>query len=45
VILKARVDPHDADAISSFLAKARKVLAEQGAKPISVVLVREEDEA
>jgi hypothetical protein len=43
VILKARLDPQDADAISSFLAQARKALAEQGAKPISVVLVREED--
>jgi Family of unknown function (DUF6079) len=45
VILKARLDPQDADAISSFLAQARKALAEQGAKPISVVLVREEDVA
>jgi hypothetical protein len=43
VILKARLDPQDADAISSFLAQARKALAEQGAKPIGVVLVREED--
>jgi hypothetical protein len=44
VILKARVNPGDADAISSFLAQARKALAEQGTKPISVVLVREEDD-
>jgi hypothetical protein len=44
VILKARLDPHDADAISSFLAQAQKLLAEQGANPISVILAREEDE-
>jgi hypothetical protein len=43
VLLKARVDLGDAEAISSFLAQARKTLAEQGTRPISVVLVREED--
>jgi hypothetical protein len=43
VLLRVRVDPHDPDAISSFLARARKALSEQGAKTISVVLTREED--
>jgi hypothetical protein len=43
VIFKARLDPQDADAISTFLGQARKALAEQGNKPISVVLLREED--
>lgn len=44
VIFKARVDPTNADAISSFLAQARKALATLGKKPINVVLIREEDE-
>ena len=43
VLLKVRVDPNDADAISSFLAQARKALSEQGGKSINVVLTREED--
>jgi hypothetical protein len=43
VILKARVNPNDPDAISSFLAQARKALAEQGTKSINVVLTREEE--
>ena len=43
VLLKVRVDPNDADAISSFLAQARKALSEQGGKSINVVLAREED--
>lgn len=43
VLLKARVDPSDADAVSAFLAQARKALSEQGRKSINIVLVREED--
>ncbi len=43
VLLKVRVNPNDADAISSFLAQARKALSEQGTKSINVVLTREED--
>jgi hypothetical protein len=43
VLLKVRVDPNDPDAISGFLAQARKALSEQGAKTINVVLSREED--
>jgi len=43
VLLKVRVDPNDADAISSFLAQARKAISEQGTKTINVVLTREED--
>jgi hypothetical protein len=43
VLLKVRVNPNDADAISSFLAQARKALSEQGTKSITVVLTREED--
>jgi Family of unknown function (DUF6079) len=43
VIFKARLDPQDADAISTFLGQARKALAQQGTKPIRVVLLREED--
>jgi hypothetical protein len=37
------VNPADADAISAFLAEARKALTEQGTKPISVVLIRTEE--
>ncbi|MFY2564353.1 hypothetical protein ACN469_42590, partial [Corallococcus terminator] len=43
VLLKKRVNPTDAGAISDFLAEVRKALTEQGTKPISVVLVRTED--
>ena len=43
VLLKKRVNPSDADAISDFLAEVRKALTEQGTKPISVVLVRTEE--
>jgi hypothetical protein len=43
VLLKVRVDPNDPDAISNFLAQARKALSEQVAKTINVVLTREED--
>jgi hypothetical protein len=43
VLLRVRVNPNDADAISSFLAQARKALSEQGTKTINVVLTREED--
>jgi hypothetical protein len=43
VLLKVRVDPSDADAISSFLAQARKALSDQSGKSINVVLTREED--
>ena len=43
VLLKVRLDSNDADAISSFLAQARKALSEQGGKRINVVLTREED--
>ena len=43
VLLKRRVNPTDADAISDFLAEVRKALAEQGTKPISVVLVKTEE--
>lgn len=44
VLVKARVNPTDADAISAFLAAVRKALAEQGTEPISVALVRTEGE-
>ena len=44
VLVKARVNPTDADAISSFLADVRKALTEQGTKPISIALVRTEPE-
>ena len=43
VLLKARLNLGDADAVSSFLAQARKALSDQGRKSINVVLVREED--
>lgn len=43
VLLKATVDLADTDAIASFLARARNVLAEQGTKQITLVLVREEE--
>lgn len=43
VLVKARVNPTDADAISAFLADVRKALTEQGTKPISVALVRTEE--
>src|SRR5690606_4451165 len=43
VLLKKRVNPSDADAISGFLAEIRKALTEQGTKPINVVLVRTEE--
>jgi hypothetical protein len=43
VLLRVRVDPNDADAISSFLAQARKALSQQSGKSINVVLTREED--
>src|SRR5205823_6013290 len=43
VLVKVRVDPNDPDAISSFLAQARKAIAEQVAKTINVVLTREDD--
>ncbi len=43
VLLKERVDSGDADAISSFLAKARKALSDQGKGSINLVLTREED--
>jgi hypothetical protein len=44
VLLEARVNPTDANAISSFLADVRKALSEQGTKPISIALVRTEPE-
>lgn len=44
VLVKARVNPTDADAISSFLADVRRALTEQGTKPISIALVRTEPE-
>jgi hypothetical protein len=43
VLVKARVNPMDADAISSFLAEVRRALTEQGTNPISVALVRTEE--
>lgn len=43
VLVKARVNPTDADAISAFLADVRKALTEQGTKPISVALVKTEE--
>jgi hypothetical protein len=43
VLLKRRVNPNDADAISDFLAEIRKALTEQGTKPISLALIRTED--
>ncbi len=42
VLVTARVNPTDADAISSFLAAVRKALTEQGTKPINIALVRTE---
>jgi hypothetical protein len=43
VLVKKRVNPADADAVSDFLAEVRKALSEQGTKPISVALVRAEE--
>jgi len=43
VLLKVRVKPGDADAISAFLAQARKAIADQGTKSFNVVLTREGD--
>jgi hypothetical protein len=43
VLVKARVNPGDADAVSSFLADVRKAIADQGTKPISIALVRTEE--
>lgn len=43
VLLKARLSPTDADAVSEFLAKVRKALTEQGTKPFGVALVRTEE--
>jgi hypothetical protein len=43
VLLKRRLNPSDADAVSSFLAEVRKALAGQGSEHVNVVLVREED--
>ncbi len=43
VLLKRRVNPTDADAISDFLAEVRKALTEQGTAPFSVVLVKTEE--
>ena len=42
VLVKARVNPTDGDALSGFLTEVRKALIAQG-KSINVVLVREED--
>jgi hypothetical protein len=44
VLVKARVNPTDADAVSSFLAEVRKALSSQGTKPIILALVRTEQE-
>jgi hypothetical protein len=43
VLVKARVNPSDPDAVSSFLADVRKTLADQGTKPINIALVRTEE--
>ncbi len=43
VLVEARLNPGDADAVSSFLADVRKAIADQGTKPISVALVRTEE--
>jgi hypothetical protein len=43
VIVKSRLNPSDADAVSSFLGQVRKALAEQGSETLNVVLIREED--
>lgn len=43
VLLKSRLNPSDADAVSRFLAQVRKSLEDQGTKSINVALVREED--
>ena len=43
VLLKKRVNPTDADAISDFLSEVRKALTEHGTKPISVALIRTEE--
>ncbi len=42
VLVKARVNPADANAISSFLAEVRKALTDQGSKPFNIALVRTE---
>lgn len=44
VLVKARLNPADADGVSSFLAQVRKALTEQGNKPIRIALVRTEPE-
>jgi hypothetical protein len=44
VLAKSKVNTADADAVSTFLAEVRKVLADQGNKSIRVSLVREDDE-
>jgi hypothetical protein len=43
ILVKARVNPSDADAISVFLAEVREALADQGTKPISIALIRTEE--
>jgi hypothetical protein len=43
VLVKARVNLADDNAISSFLAEVRKALTEQGRKPISIALVKTEE--
>jgi hypothetical protein len=43
VLVRALVNPTDADAVSSFLAEVRKALTAQGTKPISIALVRTEE--
>ncbi|MFO0554343.1 MAG: DUF6079 family protein [Polyangiaceae bacterium] len=45
VLLKKRVNPTDANAISDFLAEVRKALSEQGSQPVSVALVRMEGDS
>jgi 2'-5' RNA ligase len=43
VLLEARLNPGDTDAISRFLAQAHKALTEQVTTPIRVALVRKEE--
>lgn len=42
VLLEARFNPADADAVSSFLAEVRRALGALGEGPVGVVLLREE---
>ena len=45
VLLKAKLDPRDGEAVSSFLANVRKVLNGVGSDEIRVALIRDEEDA